>query len=80
MENSIAKPIHHEPVVSDLLSSLFRQTIYHRIENLLLDPGKKSTEKQKIIDTAVENYHQQKINLPTEQEENVDLTNLTGKS
>ena len=79
MENSIAKPIH-EPVVSDLLSSLFRQTIYHRIENLLLDPGKKSTEKQKIIDSAVENYHQQKINLPTEEDENVDLTNLTGKS
>lgn len=51
-------------VVSDLLTSLFRQTIYNRIENLLLDPGKKSTEKQKIIESAVNNYHRQKMILP----------------
>ncbi len=48
-------------VVTDLLADLFRQTIYNRIENLLLDPGRKSTEKRRIIQSAVENYHQQKM-------------------
>ena len=75
-----AMPLHSDPVVSDLLTSLFRQTIYNRIENLLLDPGKKSTEKQKIIDSAVDNYHQQKMILPNEEEITyLDLTDLTGK-
>jgi len=46
-------------VVGDLLASLFRQTIYNRMENLLLDPGKKSDEKDKIIESAVQNYHRQ---------------------
>jgi len=50
-----------ESPVSDLLSAIFRQTIYSRIESLLLDPGKKSDEKQKIVDSAVSNYHRQKM-------------------
>ena len=50
--------------VGDLLASLFKQTIYNRIENLLLDPGRPSPEKQKIIDSAVHNYHNQKYQSP----------------
>ena len=50
-----------ESPVSDLLSAIFRQTIYTRIESLLLDPGKRSDEKQKIVDSAVSNYHRQKM-------------------
>lgn len=50
--------------VGDLLASLFKQTIYNRIENLLLDPGRPSPEKQKIIDSAVHNYHNQKYLAP----------------
>ena len=78
-------------VVTELLTTLFRQTIYHRIENLLLDPGRKSNEKQKLIESAVDNYHRQKMILPPISEQNeeeeteqrpeltTDLTNLTGK-
>ena len=47
--------------VSELLNAIFRQTIYTRIESLLLDPGRKSEEKQKIVDSAVSNYHRQKM-------------------
>ena len=66
------------PTKSDhLLSSLFRQTIYQRIENLLLDPGRKSSEKQKIIDSAVDNYHKQKMVLPIT-EEYPAMTEMTG--
>ena len=59
-----------------------RQTIYHRIENLLLDPGKKSTEKQQIIDSAVDNYHRQKMILPETDDgtTHYDITDLTGKA
>ena len=59
-----------------------RQTIYHRIENLLLDPGKKSTEKQQIIDSAVDNYHRQKMILPEADDgtTHYDITDLTGKT
>ena len=61
---------------------LLRQTIYHRIENLLLDPGKKSTEKQQIIDSAVDNYHRQKMILPEADDgtTHYDITDLTGKT
>ena len=31
----------------------------NRMENLLLDPGKKSTEKQRILDSAVWYYERQ---------------------
>lgn len=88
-----AKPVsQRSEVVTDLLTTLFRQTIYHRIENLLLDPGRKTSEKQKIIDSAVDNYHRQKMVMPssssstsessqnTETELTTDLTNLTGKN
>lgn len=44
-------------IVTDMLTALFRQTIYQRIENLLLDPGKKSQDKHQIIQSAVDNYH-----------------------
>ena len=54
--------------VGDLLASLFKQTIYNRIENLLLDPGRPSPEKQKIIDSAVHNYHNQKYLAPLNSE------------
>ena len=54
--------------VGDLLASLFKQTIYNRIENLLLDPGQPSPEKQKIIDSAVHNYHNQKYLAPLHSE------------
>ena len=75
-----AMPIRSDTVVTDLLSALFKQTIYNRIENLLLDPGRKSTEKQKIIDSAVDNYHKQKMVLPTDNEEvPTTLADLTGK-
>ena len=75
-----AMPIRSDTVVTDLLSALFKQTIYNRIENLLLDPGRKSTEKQKIIDSAVDNYHKQKMVLPTNYEEvPTTLTDLPGK-
>ena len=47
--------------VSELLNAIFRQTIYTRIESLLLAPGRKSEEKQKIVDSAVSNYHRQKM-------------------
>lgn len=87
------KPSNNQPssqVVTELLTTLFRQTIYHRIENLLLDPGRKSTEKQKLIESAVDNYHRQKMILPQISEHHedeieqqqpeltTDLTNLTG--
>ena len=74
-----ALPIRSETVVTDLLSDLFRQTIYTRIENLLLDPGRKSQEKQKIIDSAVDNYHKQKMIMPEDQEAPSTLADLTGK-
>ena len=75
-----ALAIRSDTVVTDLLSALFKQTIYNRIENLLLDPGRKSTEKQKIIDSAVDNYHKQKMVLPTDYEEvPTTLADLTGK-
>ena len=65
-----------------IFSLLLRQTIYHRIENLLLDPGKKSTEKQQIIDSAVDNYHRQKMILPETDDgtTHYDITDLTGKA
>ena len=69
------KPSNNQPssqVVTELLTTLFRQTIYHRIENLLLDPGRKSTEKQKLIESAVDNYHRQKMILPQISEHHED--------
>ena len=74
-----ARPVRSDTVVTDLLSTLFRQTIYNRIENLLLDPGKKSSEKQRIIDSAVDNYHKQKMILPTDQNSPAPSADLTGK-
>ena len=56
--------IHHSSSVGDLLTSLFRQTIYNRIENLLLDPGRPSMVKRRIIDSAVRNYHNQQYSAP----------------
>ena len=72
-----------ENVVGDLLASLFRQTIYNRMENLLLDPGKMSDEKGKIVESAVQNYHRQ-IYQPPAQDGSVvadiseDVTNFAG--
>ena len=60
--------------VGDLLTSLFRQTIYNRIENLLLDPGRPSLVKRKIIDSAVRNYHNQQYTAPTPIIEEVDTS------
>ena len=60
--------------VGDLLTSLFRQTIYNRIENLLLDPGRPSLVKRKIIDSAVRNYHNQQYSAPTPLIEEVDIS------
>ena len=60
--------------VGDLLTSLFRQTIYNRIENLLLDPGRPSLVKRKIIDSAVRNYHNQQYTAPTPIIEEVDIS------
>ena len=60
--------------VGDLLTSLFRQTIYNRIENLLLDPGRPSLVKRKIIDSAVRNYHNQQYSAPTQIIEEVDIS------
>ena len=72
-----ARPLRS--TANDLLSALFRQTIYNRIENLLLDPGKRANEKhQKIIESAVDNYHRQKMILPVTTSD-LDLTDLTGK-
>jgi hypothetical protein len=47
--------------VSELLNALFHQTIYARIESLILDPGRKTEEKQRLVDSAVINYHRQKM-------------------
>ena len=61
----VAKPLRDsnpEPstgVVSQLLSTLLHQTLYSRMESLLLDPGRKSREDSRIVDSAVENYRQQ---------------------
>jgi hypothetical protein len=74
--------------VNDLLNAIFRQTIYTRIESLLLDPGRKSEEKQKIVDSAVWNYHRQKMfdssvdNVTTkdENEDSSDISKSTGQS
>ena len=48
----------------------------------MLDPGKKSTEKQQIIDSAVDNYHRQKMILPEADDgtTHYDITDLTGKT
>ncbi len=46
-------------IVNSLLANLLRQTLYSRMENLLLDPGKKSVEKRRIVESAVENYENQ---------------------
>merc|ERR1712110_819155 len=37
------------------------------MENLLLDPGKMSEEKGKIVESAVANYHRQVYHPPTEE-------------
>lgn len=66
--------------VGDLLASLFRQTIYNRIENLLLDPGRPSLEKQKIIDSAVQNYHNQQYSAPPHSNEEVHSVASNPKS
>eukprot|EP00095_Tigriopus_kingsejongensis_P012707 maker-scaffold22_size673200-snap-gene-5.48 protein:Tk12707 transcript:maker-scaffold22_size673200-snap-gene-5.48-mRNA-1 annotation:"hypothetical protein" len=53
-------------VVNSLLSSLLKETLYRRMENLLLDPGRSarnSVEKQKIVESAVENYQHQDMSL-----------------
>ena len=70
--------------VSELLNAIFRQTIYTRIESLLLDPGKRSEEKQKIVDSAVDNYHRQKMFGSADETENVtkdenDISKSTGQ-
>ena len=70
-------------VVGDLLASLFRQTIYNRMENLLLDPGKMSDEKGKIVESAVQNYHRQVYQPPTKDgpvlaEISEDISNFAG--
>ena len=70
--------------VSDLLNAIFRQTIYTRIESLLLDPGKRSEEKQKIVDSAVDNYHRQKMFGSADETESVtkdenDISKSTGQ-
>ena len=65
--------------VSDLLTSLFRQTIYNRIENLLLDPGQPSVEKRNIIDSAVQNYHKQKYSAPTHSNEGAHFISSDSK-
>ena len=71
-----------EDLTRDLLASLFRQTIYQRMENLLLDPGHSprrddSEEKGKIVESAVENYHRQTVNHP-EGESAEDITKFAG--
>ena len=74
--------------VSELLNAIFRQTIYSRIESLLLDPGKKSDEKQKLVDSAVSNYHRQKMfgsaddsdDVENVTKDDTDITKSTGQS
>lgn len=46
-------------VGNGLLAKLLQQTLYSRMENLLLDPGRKSVEKRRIVESAVENYQNQ---------------------
>ena len=68
--------------VGDLLTSLFRQTIYNRIENLLLDPGRPTLVKRRIIDSAVRNYHNQQYSAPppTNDEKNINSQNVSQSS
>lgn len=97
--SSEAAPINprkQPELVTDLLSALFRQTIYNRIENLLLDPGRltgtqadqSGDNRQQLIQSAVDNYHKQKMVLPDflqdypsqdEVETDEDLTDMAGK-
>ncbi|TRY80450.1 hypothetical protein TCAL_08823 [Tigriopus californicus] len=54
-------------VVNSLLNSLLEETLYKRMESLLLDPGRSarnSVDKQKIVESAVENYQHQEMNIP----------------
>lgn len=69
-------------VVGSLLSSLLQETLYSRMENLLLDPGRKtSAEKRRIVETAVENYHQQAMEASGENAEGFpeNFSKLAGK-
>ena len=68
--------------VGDLLTSLFRQTIYNRIENLLLDPGRPTLVKRRIIDSAVRNYHNQQYSAPPpiHEERNINYPNISPSS
>ena len=81
IETSVTS-IQPSSTVGDLLTSLFRQTIYNRIENLLLDPGRHSLEKQNIVDSAVQNYHDQQYSAPphTNQQINIDSNTPTSSS
>ncbi len=53
-------------VVNSLLSSLLRQTLYNRMEQMLLDPrgpvpSRSELEQERILEAAVENYRHQNI-------------------
>ena len=84
VHNVQGRPVEGDSnVVGDLLASLFRQTIYNRMENLLLDPGKMSDEKGKIVESAVQNYHRQVYQPPTKDgpvlaEISEDISNFAG--
>ena len=72
--------IQPSSTVGDLLTSLFRQTIYNRIENLLLDPGRPSLEKQSIVDSAVQNYHNQQYSAPPHTNQQINIGSNTPTS
>lgn len=77
-------------VVNSLLNSLLEETLYRRMESLLLDPGRSarnSVDKQKIVESAVENYQHQEMTIPelhqNEGQQNTEslkhFTKLAGK-
>lgn len=76
-----------QSVVNSLLKSLLCQTLYKRMENLLLDPGKQSLDKHQIIESAVKNYQKQTRHVDSD-DHNVhhrksyprNFSNLAGKS
>ena len=69
-------------MVQSLLSSLLKETLYSRMESLLLDhhPGRRTDQdenKRRIVETAVHNYNQQDMTPTGELPEN--FTKLAGK-
>lgn len=63
--------------VSSLLSSVLSETLYNRMEHLLLDPGRRNGVKSKMVEVAVENYKRQALPVDSHRYPK-DFENLAG--